>query len=69
MRARTAEHVAQGQSDGSIRGDVDPIAVAREFSAFVQGAHLEWLRDRDGTPLKEVFRTYVTRLANDIRKS
>ena len=61
-----AEHVREGQRDGSIRPDVDPVGVACEVLAFVQGAQLDWLRAPGDTPLKADIAAYVSRLADDI---
>jgi AcrR family transcriptional regulator len=40
-----AESVRQRQRDGSVRGDIDPMVVARAATALSDGLQLQWLHD------------------------
>lgn len=55
----------RGQRDGSVRGDADPPAVADEIVAFMEGAAMVWLLDRD-LSLVDMYRPYLDRLADDL---
>lgn len=52
LRADIAETVREQQTDGSIRGDVDPLAVAALIVAASDGLQTQWLLD-DAAPQHE----------------
>ncbi len=67
-RSNAAATVAEGQADGTIRPDVDPMVVATEIVAFMQGAQIQWFLDPDTIRLEEVFETYFNRLVCDLAR-
>lgn len=67
LRARLAEALVQARSDGRVRADVDPVAVAREVLATLDGLHLQWLLDPGEVDLGPALEAYVHRLVEDLR--
>jgi AcrR family transcriptional regulator len=65
LRRAIAASLRRGQRDGTIRTDVDHDRIADEVMAFMEGAALVWLLDRD-LSLVELYRTYLDRLADDV---
>ncbi|MDX3589451.1 hypothetical protein OG920_45095 [Streptomyces europaeiscabiei] len=49
---------ARAAADGTARSDRDPAAPATDVAAFIEGAHLLWLLDRDEVDLTAVHRSY-----------
>lgn len=58
--------VERGKADGSMRADADSAAVAAELMAFMEGAALQWLLDRERRSLVAMYRHYLDRLAADL---
>lgn len=65
VRRTIAASLRRGQCDGSVRPDADPDRVATELIAFMEGAALVWLLDRDRS-LVDMYRHYVGRLADHL---
>jgi AcrR family transcriptional regulator len=65
IRRILARSLRQGQADGTIRRDVDADQVAAELLAFMEGAALVWLLDRDQS-LVDLYRHYLDRLAAEL---
>jgi AcrR family transcriptional regulator len=61
-----AHLVRSGQVAGEIRADADPGVVAAEVMAFMEGASLLWLQDRERHSLTALYRTYLGRLAAEL---
>jgi AcrR family transcriptional regulator len=66
FRHQVAEVVQQGQTDESIRADVDAETTAGEIVAFMQGAQVQWFLDPDEVDLQKLFATYFDRLVRDL---
>jgi AcrR family transcriptional regulator len=66
FRRNNANTVIQGQADGSIRKDVDPMTVATEIVAFMQGAQIQWLLDPRNIPLETIVDDYFDRLVESL---
>jgi AcrR family transcriptional regulator len=65
LRRAIAASLRRGQRDGTIRSGIDRSRIADEVMAFMEGAALTWLLDRD-LSLVGLYRTYLDRLADDI---
>jgi AcrR family transcriptional regulator len=65
LRRTIAASLHRGQRDGTIRPGIDRGRIADELMAFMEGAALTWLLDRD-LSLADLYRTYLDRLATDI---
>ncbi|HLG67333.1 MAG TPA: TetR/AcrR family transcriptional regulator [Acidimicrobiales bacterium] len=51
FRLAIAPLVRAGQLDGSIRRDVDPVSVATQVVALVQGVQIQWFLEPDQVPI------------------
>ncbi|MGW4354913.1 TetR/AcrR family transcriptional regulator [Nocardia sp. NPDC004582] len=51
-----------GRTDGSVRADIDPAAVARQVFAMMDGLQLQWLVDPDRVDMATLFRAYIDEL-------
>jgi AcrR family transcriptional regulator len=58
VRGWLEDALRAGQADGQVRPDVDPGAKARELVAFLEGAAVLWLMDRE-VSLVELYRHYI----------
>ncbi len=67
FRQRLGESIKSGQSDGSIRGDVDAATTACEVLSFIQGASLHWFLDPEQIDLVRIYDSYFDRLVSDLR--
>ena len=65
LRRAIATSLRRGQRDGTIHPNLDRPRIADELMAFMEGAALVWLLDRD-LSLVELYRRYLDRLADDI---
>ncbi|WP_067714570.1 TetR/AcrR family transcriptional regulator [Nocardia yamanashiensis] len=57
-----AQALADGQADGTIRAEVDTVAVARQISAMMDGLQLQWLLDPERVDMPGLFRAYIEEL-------
>ncbi|BAW06196.1 TetR/AcrR family transcriptional regulator [Nocardia seriolae] len=51
-----------GITEGSIRADIDPEAIARQVFAMMDGLQLQWLVDPDTVDMATLFRGYIDEL-------
>lgn len=51
-----------GSTEGSIRADIDPEAIARQVFAMMDGLQLQWLVDPDTVDMATLFRGYIDEL-------
>lgn len=65
LRRAIDASLRRGQRDGTIRTGIDRRRIAVELMAFMEGAALVWLLDRD-LSLVGLYRAYLDRLADDI---
>ena len=66
LRALVVDLLSTGQQDGTIRTGIDLPRVASELIAFMDGASLLWLLDRERQSLIRLYRTYLDRLAAEL---
>lgn len=65
-RKRFAEALRQAQTEGVIRPDVDPVAIAKEIIATLDGLRLQWLLDPTQVNLKRSLSQYAQRIAAEL---
>ncbi|MBF6328024.1 TetR/AcrR family transcriptional regulator [Nocardia transvalensis] len=58
--------LADGIADGTVRGDVDASAVARQVFAMMDGLQLQWLLDPENVDMTGLFRAYIEDLIGRI---
>lgn len=66
MRQTVADIIEAGQSDGTLRRDVEVDRTACEIVSVFQGAQFQWLLDPDRVDLKRVVDDYLDRLLVDL---
>lgn len=66
QRRLTATALERARAAGQIASSVDPVAVAGELVAFLQGVQLQWLLDPDDVPLVELVDSYLDRLIDSL---
>jgi AcrR family transcriptional regulator len=57
-----ADAIGYGQARGEIRTDIDPHAIGAEVHAFIDGAALLWLIDREHLSIEQLYRNFLNRL-------
>jgi len=58
-----------GIDAGELRSDLDPLQLAYELIAMMDGLQIQWLRDPDGIDMAASFDAYLRRLEQGIRAS
>jgi AcrR family transcriptional regulator len=67
VRRVLADLLIKGIGDGEIRGDVDPVAVATQIVAFMEGIQLQWMLAPEAIDLVSGYRAYFTLLAEQLQ--
>jgi AcrR family transcriptional regulator len=69
IRQTIIDKIERGRRDGSIRPDVDSLALAVEVLAFMHGANLQWHLDPESIDLVKAYDGYFDRLLHDLAPS
>lgn len=67
IRDRFAAAFSVAIETGEIRPDLDPIALATEVVAFMEGIQIEWVLDPDHVDIVAAYRTYADALVERVR--
>jgi AcrR family transcriptional regulator len=67
IRRALADMLAQGIEVGEIRSDVDPVAVAIEIIAFMEGIQVQWMLEPDAVDPVASYEAYFGRLVEQLR--
>lgn len=65
-RRQLTEALCRGQAEGTIRAELDVVALAREIIATLDGLRLQWLLDPERVPLPIVLTAYARRISAEI---